>query len=59
MVNFTSTIPYLAQDTLHMILSLGFRPHMYKIRYLKTHKYVIRISKDVDQFIQEIGIDKS
>lgn len=57
-VNFTSIIPGLAQDTLKMISASGFKPHMYKIKEPKSEKYVIRVSKEAKRFITELEIDK-
>lgn len=59
MVNFTSFIFELASDVLWLLTSLGYKAHMYKLRDRKNYKYIIRISKNVDQFIKEIGIKKS
>ncbi|MEK7612137.1 MAG: LAGLIDADG family homing endonuclease [Patescibacteria group bacterium] len=59
MVNFVTIIPQLAKDVLEMITKLGFQPYLYKkIETTKKSKYTIRISKNVEEFIAKIGIEK-
>lgn len=59
MINFTTIIFELACDAKWMITTLGYTCHTYKIRDRRSYKYIIRVSKNVDQFIQEVGIYKS
>jgi len=60
MAMFTSIIPELAHDTAQMIISLGFKPHSYKIRKdLPLHdRYNVRISKNAEKFVTLVGIKK-
>ena len=59
-VNFVTTIHNLADDVMEMIIRAGFTPNMqiYKPKNGKI-KYTIRVSKNVCEFIEKIGIDKS
>jgi hypothetical protein len=59
MVNFTSAGERLAKDTLFMIEKLGYHPHVQKIYQKKRYRrYTIRLSKNVESFITEIGLWK-
>jgi len=65
MVMFSTIIPKLAADTVEIIKSLGFYPHLYKIER-KNNKYNfnqqpiyrIRISKNVTDFLDLIKPEK-
>ena len=59
MANFVTTIPDLSQDIQEMIQSIGFKHslQLYKSDNKKT-KYTIRITKDIDNFIKTININK-
>jgi len=65
MVNFTSNIYKLACDTENMILSLGFKPHLYKVAREKKYNfnqqsfYHVRLSKNVSEFLDLVKPDKS
>jgi hypothetical protein len=51
MIIFTSIIPELATNFYEMTLSLGFKPHIYKIRqYHKQTLYHVRLSKILKNF---------
>lgn len=59
MVNFTSIIQILANDVKNMMEQIGYTPHIYKsMQKSGRHKYTIRLSKDVQNFIQEINLSK-
>ena len=61
-VMFVSAIPKLANDFYSIIQSFGFAPHMYKIKRKNPASkaiYHIRISKDVDRFLNLIHPEKS
>ncbi|KKQ13732.1 MAG: hypothetical protein US25_C0035G0010, partial [Candidatus Moranbacteria bacterium GW2011_GWE1_36_7] len=53
-------IPTLANDVMEIIRSLGFKPNMQLRKELngKT-KHTIRISKNTEEFIKLVKIDKS
>lgn len=63
MVIFSTIIPELARDVYNMIISLGFKPHIYKINrgvhknntYLK---YQVRLSLCVDNFLKILDLEK-
>jgi hypothetical protein len=59
MVSFTSAGKQLASDVLFMMEALGYHPHMQKIYQDKTYiRYNVRLSKNVEVFIKEIGLWK-
>lgn len=63
MTMFVTVIPDLAKDVASMIESIDFISHTYKINPKrggdqKLPRYNIRVSKNVQQFIKEVGIDK-
>lgn len=58
MVNIVSNIESLAKSTITAINYLGYKPNIQIHNDLKTIKYTIRISKDVNKFIKDIGIWK-
>ena len=65
MMTFSTIIPKLAADTIEIIESLGFHPHLYKVER-KNNKYNfnqqsiyrIRISKNVNNFLDLIKPEK-
>lgn len=59
MVIFTTIIRKLADDLLEMMFSLGFSPHFYEIIGKKNKEYHVRLSKNVQEFIDLVGIEKS
>lgn len=60
MANFTTIIPTLAEDVMSMIEKIGFKPNMQKLKTENNKiKYTIRVSKDIENFIELVGIDKS
>jgi hypothetical protein len=64
MVIFSTINTELANDVLSLFQLIGYKPHIYKIkqqknRYDIAYKYQIRLSKNVDRFIDLVGIDKS
>lgn len=59
MVNFVSIIPTLAQDTILLIKELGYQPKIYKIPTAHKTRYNIRLSQNVQSFIDEIGFYKN
>jgi hypothetical protein len=59
MIIFTSIIPELATNFYEMTLSLGFKPHIYKIRqYHKQTLYHVRLSKNVEKFLELVKPEK-
>lgn len=66
MVNFTTIIPKLANDVQNILKSLGFIPHIYKIKrgFDKKHNlhqqtvFHVRISKNVDEFLDLVKPEK-
>ena len=62
MVIFSSIIPNLAEDVYNLINSLGFKSHLYKVPEKKSthgYKYQVRLSKDVQKFLDIVQPDKS
>jgi len=64
MVIFSTINVELANDTLLLFQSLGYKPHLYRIKQKKNRygfafKYHVRLSKNVDSFTDLIGVDKS
>lgn len=61
MVIFSTIIPDLAEDVENIITSLGFRPHKYYVPQKSgtPFKYQIRLSKDVQKFLDLVKPDKS
>ena len=65
MALFSTVIPKLAKDTIEIIKSLGFHPHLYKIKsqsgrdnFNRQLIYRIRISKNVANFLNLIKPEK-
>jgi len=66
MVIFKSIIPSLTEDFYNMIISLGFKPHLYTIQPKKTTKYQfnqqiayhVRLSKNVTEFLTLVKPEK-
>jgi hypothetical protein len=59
MVNFTNLIKPLIEDVNAMIISLGYSPHIYQSTQRNGNvKYVVRLSKLVDEFTNEIALTK-
>ena len=59
MVNFVTIIPILAQDTIFLIKKLGYRPKIYKIPTNHKTRYNIKLSQNVQSFIDELGFYKN
>lgn len=62
MAIFSTIITNLAEDVHNLINSLGFKSHLYKIPEKKAthgHKYQVRLSKDVQRFLDLVKPDKS
>ncbi len=59
MVNFTTIIEKLAYDYFKSLESLGYKPQIRKVIHKSKTKYVIRISKDTDKFIENLKIWKN
>jgi len=61
MVIFSTIIPKLTNDVNDIIISLGFKPHKYRIpqKHGTPFKYQIRLSKDVQKFLDLVKPDKS
>lgn len=59
MANFVTIIPTLAKDVMEIIISLGFKPNM-QLRKEQNGKikHTIRISKNTEQFINLVKIEK-
>ncbi len=59
MINFTNILPQLSIQVFNIIMDLGYTVHLYHINKDKYgEKYVVRISKDVHKFIEEINLWK-
>ena len=58
MANFVTIIPNLAKDVLKMIKDIGFEARSYCIKTKPIKRYTIRISKNVNDFIETIGLKK-
>lgn len=59
MVNFTTIIKPLAEDVKNIILFLGYKPQVRYVKHSNKSKYIIRISKNVTEFINEIDLWKN
>ena len=60
MTNFVTIIPTLASDVMEIIEKIGFKPNMQTLKSTtKKTKYTIRISKNAEDFIKTINLDKS
>ncbi len=59
MVNFTSVIPTLTRDVIRIMHNLGFAPHAYTRKTNHRDKHVVRISKNVQEFVQLTHIHKT
>ena len=60
MANFVTIIPTLANDAMEMIEKIGFKPNMQILKSAtRKTKYTIRISKNTEEFIKLINLDKS
>jgi len=58
MVNFVTIIPSLAADVMQILKKLEFTPKIYKINTPTVPRYNIRISKNVNLFIEKINFKK-
>ncbi len=58
MVNFVTMLPSLATDVMAAIAKLGFTAHLYKIPQSAKIKHTIRVSKNVDEFLEVLGLAK-
>ncbi len=67
MIMFTTIITELAKNVYNSIISLGFKPHFYKIKRRKINKYNfnqkivyhVRLSKNVSEFLNIVHIEKN
>jgi hypothetical protein len=60
MVNFTNLIKPLIDDVFNMITTIGFYPKIQStLQKNGNTKYVVRLSKDVTQFINLIKLSKT
>jgi DNA-binding transcriptional regulator WhiA len=66
MVIFSTIISELANDVQDLFISLGFKPHLYRIdesnnkyHFKKQVKYQVRLSKNVSDFLKIVKVDKS
>jgi DNA-binding transcriptional regulator WhiA len=60
MINFTNTAEKLSMGVFRIMRMLGYFPQLRTVQQpnAKT-KYIIRLSKDVDQFVRQIGFWKA
>ena len=58
MVNIVSIIPTLAETIIKALKQLGYKPNMQIHQQPLSLKYTIRISKNTEQFIDDIGVWK-
>jgi len=60
MVNFTNLIKPLIDDVFNMMSALGFHPKIQSsIQKNDNIKYVVRLSQNVDSFIDQIKLSKT
>ncbi len=60
MVNFVTIMPTIANDVIGIILNLGFKPNMQTLKEKNGKiKHTIRISKNTEEFLKLVKIDKS
>jgi len=60
MANFVTIVPTLANDVVGIILNLGFKPNMQTLKEKNGKiKHTIRISKNTEEFLKLVKIDKS
>lgn len=60
MVNFTNLIKPLIDDVFNMITAIGFQPKIQSsIQKNGNVKYVVRLSRDVENFIHQIKLTKT
>ncbi len=58
MVNFVNHNEILALDVLDIIKSLGYMPQFQKVKAKTGIRFTVRLSKNVDRFVKEIGFWK-
>ncbi len=58
MVNIVSNIPSLAESIVTAINKIGYKPNVQTRMDPKTKKHTIRISKNTEEFIADIGVWK-
>lgn len=58
MVNITSSITPLAEDIITAIKNIGYKPTVCKIQEREKERYTIRISKNAQCFIDDLGVWK-
>lgn len=58
MINFTNKTKILAYDVYNSIIKLGFSPQVREVVFDGNTKYIVRLSKDVQRFKNEIGFWK-
>ena len=58
MVNIVSNIPSLAETIVLAINKIGYKPNVQVHNGSRTAKYTIRISKNTNQFISDVGVWK-
>jgi len=60
MANFTTAIQLLSQDVMEMVTKIGFKPN-FQIHKAKDGriKYDVRLSKNAEDFIKLVGIEKN
>ncbi|HAV11487.1 MAG TPA: hypothetical protein DCX32_02995 [Candidatus Moranbacteria bacterium] len=61
MVNFVTIIPTIANDVMEMMRKIGYKPNMQTIKEspVQEMKYTIRISKNAEEFVKDMQINKS
>jgi DNA-binding transcriptional regulator WhiA len=58
MVNIVSSIPSLAHTVVHAITIISYKPNMQIHQDPNNKKHTIRISKNTDKFIKDVGVWK-
>jgi DNA-binding transcriptional regulator WhiA len=58
MVNYTTIIEKLALDYFESLKKLNYKPQIRKVTHKGHTKYIVRLSKDVKKFIEEINLWK-
>lgn len=58
MVNYTTIIENLGLEYFEGLTQLGYKPQIRNVIYKNKNKYVVRLSKNVEKFINEINLWK-
>jgi DNA-binding transcriptional regulator WhiA len=59
MINYTTIIQPLSEHVISMLNGLGYKPQIRRVVFKEKSKYVIRVSKNVSDLIEEIDLWKN